>query len=202
MRSLASLCLCTLLTLCAANHARAAPRDRGTHYLAELDGGALLTGQSGPAFRAALGVGGKWKGFPLRFYLIGQFGASSYAAEAPAGLATAAATEQGAYEDLALGPRVVVPIYGPLRLYVEGVFGASLASARHIEPGRPELYARQWLTLAIVSAALQWRVLYPLSLGVRFSAAFNEDGLPGVARYAGVHDAARLALTGGVTWHF
>jgi len=202
MRAWVLVTACCLAWLGGAERARAAPRDRGTHFVAELDGGALLSGDAGPALRAALGVGAKWKGFPLRFYLIGQLGVSSYTADAPPLLAAPASSEQGTFVDLALGPRVVVPIYGPVLAYVEAVGGTSLASASHIEPGRARLQAREWLGLFQLAAGVHWRVLYSLSLGVRFSVAWNESGLPGVARYAGVHDAARLSIGGGVTWHF
>jgi len=97
---------------------------------------------------------------------------------------------------------VVLPIVSELRVFVEGLLGASLASARYTEPGLATLHAREWLGLALLSGGLQWRVLYQLSLGVRVSLALNPSGLTGVARYAGLHDGGRLALTGGVTWHF
>lgn len=178
------------------------PRDPGTRYIAELEGGALLTGDAGPAVRASLGFGGKWKGFPARFYLIGQLGASSYVASPPAYLASRMGSESGAFHELALGLRVLVPVISELRVLVEGLVGGTLASASYIEPGIAELHARQWLGLALLSAGLQWRFLYQFSVGARVSLALNPSGLVGVARYAGVHDGGRLAITGGLTWHF
>lgn len=194
-----ALIICVGLLL-VSETARAGPRDSGTYGIAELEGGALLSGNGGPALRAALGAGAKWKRWPARFYIVGQFGASSYSADDPAMRGSAA--EEGAFYDLTLGPRVYLPIVGALRLFVEGQFGASLASASHFEYGRSTAYAREWLWLVQVCAGLQWRLLYELSIGARVSLAFNGSGLPGVARYAGAHSAARPALTGGVTWHF
>jgi hypothetical protein len=203
MRFLLGLSTCLVVLLGGLGRAWAAPpSDPGTHFLAELEGGALLTGDAGPALRAAVGAGGKWKGFPARFYAIGQFGVSSYAASPPTYLTARAGAESGAFQDLALGLRVVLPVVSELRVFVEGLLGASLASARYMEPGLAPLHAREWLGLALLSGGLQWRVFYQLSVGARVSLALNPSGLAGVARYAGVHDGGRLALTGGVTWHF
>lgn len=201
MPVLSALVACLGLLL-AAERARAAPRDTGTHAIAELEGGALLSGKGGPALRAALGIGGKWRGFPARFYLVGHFGASGYVAEPPESRAQEQSSEEGAFYDFALGPRVYWPIIGPLRLFVEALAGATLASANHVEYGRSSLSASEWLLLAQASAGLQWRLLYQLSVGARVSVTLNESGLTGVARYAGVHDRVRSALTAGVTWHF
>ena len=199
MRWLWAVSAGVLVWLGGLGQALAAPRsDPGTHFLAELEGGVLLTGDAGPALRASLGAGGKWKGFPARFYGIGQFGVSSYTASSPAH----AGSESGAFQDLALGLRVVLPLVSELRVFVEGLVGASLASARYMEPGLSTLHAREWLGLALFSGGLQYRVWYELSVGVRVSLALNPSGLVGVARDAGVHDGGRLALTGGLTWHF
>ena len=202
MRLLIALALGVLAALGTTSHAHAAPHDPGTHFLAEVDGGVLLTGDGGPALRAALGAGFKLHRTPLRLYLIGQFGVSSYVAEPSPVVAASGRTEQGAFEDFGLGPRLLLPVYGPVRVYAECVVGTSLASARQVAADRPDLYARQWLGLVQLSSGLQWRVLYPLSLGIRFSAAWNADGLAGAARYAGVRDDLRLSLTAGGTWHF
>ena len=203
MRKLIVMAAGVLVLFGASGQARAQPaRDPGTRFLAELEGGALLTGDAGPAVRASLGFGGKWKRFPARFYLIGQLGASSYVASPPAYLAARSGSESGAFHDVALGLRVLVPVVSELRVFVEGLLGGTLASASYSEPGIAELSARQWLGLALLSAGLQWRFLYQLSVGARVSLALNPAGLVGVARYGGVHDGGRLALTGGLTWHF
>lgn len=203
MRWLAAISTCTLVLCATGVHAQAAiSGDPGTHFLAELEGGVLLSGDAGPAMRASLGVGAKWKGFPARFYAIGQFGASSYVASPPRELAAGGGRESGAFQDLALGLRVVLPIVSELRVYVEGLGGGTLASARFQEPGLGTLHAREWLGLALLSGGLQYRIFYQLSVGARLSVAFNPTALAGVARYAGVHDGGRLMLTGGVTWHF
>lgn len=191
-----------LVLATATSRARAAPRDRGTHFLAELEAGGVLTGSGGPAMRLAFGAGAKWRSFPVRFYLVGQLGTSSYTAQAPPPYPTASSSEEGAFQDLALGPRLYVPVWGPLRVFVEGLVGATFASATRARYAGATLTAHEWLALLQLSAGLQWRILYQLSLGARASVALNEAGLVGVARYAGVHSDARPSITGAVTWHF
>jgi hypothetical protein len=170
--------------------------------LAELDAGALLSGDGGPAVRGAFGAGAKFKHFPVRFYLLWAIGASAYVATPAPGASVWSGNEQGSFYDVALGPRLYLPIIGPLRVFVEGLFGASRASGTYEAEGMPAVHAYEWLALAQLSAGLQWRVLYELSWGVRAGLAFTESGLTGVARMAGAHDAARPSLMAGVTWHF
>jgi hypothetical protein len=199
--SIVYLSLSVASCLIRAAPALAAP-PAGTHFLAELDGGAVLSGCGGPAVRAAFGAGGKFKGFPVRFYLLGQVGASSYVASPARELSGWLGREQGSFYDFALGPRLYLPIIGPLRVFVEGLFGASLASGTYEEAGLARLHAYEWLALAQLSVGLQWRLFHEFSWGVRAGLAFNETGLTGIARSAGVHAAARPGLMTGVTWHF
>jgi len=202
MRHALALLSVVLFAIGSLTAAPASAKRAGSHFLAELDGGALLTGNGGPALRVALGAGGKFKHFPARFYLLGQFAASSYTATAPPELSRWSGSEEGQFGDLALGPRMYLPIVGRLRLFVEGLIGATLASGSYFEQGLAPLRAYEWLALAQVSAGLQWRVLYELSLGIRAGFAFNQTGLTGVARVAGVRDLTRPTLAAGLTWHF
>jgi hypothetical protein len=172
---------------------RAYARGAGTHFLLEADAGACLSGDAGPAASLAFGAGGKWKGFAPRLYLLGSFARSEYAANS---------IEHGSFSDLALGPRVYLPIAGPLRWFADAQFGASYAEGSYLEPELAELSADQWLALAVISSGLQVRLLQMLSVGARIAFAFNEAGLVGVSRLAGVHDPVRTSITAGVTWHF
>jgi hypothetical protein len=192
--------LACALAFCA-RPAPAHAKRPGTHFLAELDAGASLTGDGGPQASIALGAGGKLKGFAPRFYVLGSFARSAY--EASSG-APFDGDEYGSFGDLALGPRVYLPIAGPLRLFVDGQLGASYASATFVErdSGRGPLSADEWLGLGIVSSGLSLRLIRALSIGARVSLAFNEAGLAGAARLAGVRDPVRVSINAGVTWHF
>ena len=202
MRNPTAMLSLALIVFGLAHAAPALAKRPGTHFLAELDGGAVLTGNGGPAARVAFGAGAKLKRFPARFYLLGQFAASSYQADAPSELSPWSGVEEGSFDDLALGPRVYLPIVGPLRFFVEGMFGATLASGSYVEAGLLPLEGDQWVALALVSTGVQLRLLHELSIGLRAGFAFNATGLTGIARVAGIHDDVRPTLTGGVTWHF
>jgi hypothetical protein len=199
VRRLIALLGCLAACVAAPSAAHARP---GTHFLVELDAGATLSGNGGPAAALALGAGGKLKGFPARFYLLGRTSVSEYDADASSPASAEPAIESGSFRDFALGPRVYLPLIGPLRWFAEGLFGASDASGTFLEPGLLPLSAEQWSPLAMISSGLQMRIFYELSLGVRFAMAWNGPGLIGVERVAGLHDPMRMSVTGGVTWHF
>ena len=87
-----------------------------------------------------------------------------------------------------------LPIAGRLRWFGEGLLGASYASATYVEPGLPlPLRPGEWLLLGVVATGLQWRFTTAFAAGVRVAFSFNEAGLAGVSRMAGVHDGARTA---------
>jgi hypothetical protein len=188
--------------VCIAAPTAAHARGPGSHFLAELDAGACLSGDAGPAASIAIGAGGKFRGFPARFYLLGRFERSEYSATSPAAISPWPGSETGDFSDLAFGPRVYLPIVGPLRWFADGLIGASWVSGAYVERGLAPLSAEQWLALAAVSTGLQLRVSYALSVGARVEFAFNPSGLVGVERSAGLHDPVRTTITGGVTWHF
>jgi hypothetical protein len=195
------LAFAAIAAACCACATRA--QARGTHFIAELDAGALLSGDGGPAASLSVGAGGKLRGFAPRFYLLGTFGCSEYEAAPAADVATWSGNETGTFSDLALGPRVYLPIIGRLRWFGEGLIGASYASATYVEPGLPApLAAGEWLLLGVVATGLQWRFTSAFALGARVAFAFNEAGLTGVSRIAGAHDGARTSVMLGATWHF
>ena len=68
------------------------PHRRGTHFIAEVNGGGSFAGSIGLAVGGVVGVGGKLRGFPLRFYLVGE-------------LAYASAAQEGTLSSVALGFR-------------------------------------------------------------------------------------------------
>ena len=188
--------------MCCVHAQRACARGTSTHFLAELDAGATLSGSGGPAASIALGAGGKLECLPPRFYVIGTFAASTYTASSSAAQSPWPATENGRFADLALGPRVYVPVLG-VRWFGEALLGASHASATYDEAGlSTELVADEWLVLAMVATGVQWRLLPALSIGLRVAFSFNEAGLIGVARLAGVHDTARTSIGLGAAWQF
>ena len=176
----------------------------GTFFLGELGAGALFGPDGGRMVAGAFGVGGKWRGFPPRFYLIGEL-------EAVGGM-----SRQGYYEDgtplqdelsmfaMGLGLRMYIPLAGPLRLLTEATGGSVKLTAREVSDAGvfEESINRGYFAVGI---GPQVRVLHHLSLGARFEAMWID--------YSGVSSASNLArwepsassrtrVLGTATFHF
>ncbi len=179
-------------------HDEPAEAPPGTHVLVEGGGGVTATPGFGLSLGGVLGVGGKLVGFPLRFYGVAEVG---YATASPAGELQSGASfgESRTHFSLALGLRIFVPVFGPLRLFAEGLGGAALSQAtleRH--GGGAALSASEWQPAATVGAGMQVRVLHELSLGLRLRWLITGDPL-GALPDRGSHVPTSLMLTVG--WH-
>lgn len=183
------------------------PRRRGprpTFFIAELGGGLLLGPDPARLVGGTLGVGGMYRGFPARFYAIGEL-------EAMGGL-----TRKGQLEDqspvrdelstlaMGVGLRVYVPIVGPLRLLAEGTVGSLRMHARMTTPDASyeDATSTAYATLGI---GPQFRILHQLSLGARYEATFVDmNGVPRDST-VGLWEpilSRRSRLLGTATFHF
>lgn len=182
-----------------------APCPPPTHFIAELHGGSTTYGGGGPVLSALFGVGGKLRGFPPIFYLVGE--ASYSASRESGGLPTTGIgyrDERSAF-DLLAGLRIYLPIYGPVRLFGEAAIGTSHVNADFSRDGHPTLVADDWTVLTRLGAGLQVRVFHTLSVGARFNATIVDEGLESyneALRNAGTSGTMRTMLTASVTWHF
>lgn len=175
---------------------------RGTHFLAEINGGTSISGKPGLSVGGLLGVGGKLRGFPLRFYLVGEFSYATGGQEGTLASPSLAFREERSYRDLAAGLRIYVPIWGPLRLFVDGMGGGSYVSASFDREGLSPLAASDWYGLGLVATGLQVRLFHHMSVGVRAKLVFTRDGLAEMREMMGVDTAMRSSVTAGLTWHF
>lgn len=177
-------------------------QDRGTHLLIELGGGSTTFGSGGPAFTVLFGGGGKLQHIPLRLYLFGEMTYMVGRTSGETGLLGLSYTDQRAYGDLALGLRLYLPLAGRLRLFTEGLAGASHVGV-HLE--REELgtvSAGGWVPLAGFGAGLQYRVLSALSLGLRGKLLLTDDDIAGLRRMTGDGSPLRSTAMVCFTWHF
>jgi hypothetical protein len=183
------------------------PRKRrrpGTFFLGELGAGALFGPDGGRMVGGVIGFGGKWRGFPARFYLIGEV-------EAVGDM-----NRQGYYEDgtpvqdelsmfaLGLGLRMYIPLAGPLRLLTEATGGNVKLTAREVSTAGvyEESINRGYFAVGI---GPQVRVLHHLSLGARFEAMWiNYSGVSSASSLAIWEPAAasRTRVLGTATFHF
>lgn len=149
-------------------------RRPGTFFIGELGGGATLSGAGSMSFGGVLGVGGKLRGVPPRFYLIAgarhtQTSVGGY-------------TLDGSYvsddlgtTDLGLGLRIYFPVFGPLRLLTEGFFGTTVLEARANWAGGSDI-ERASLGFAEFSVGPQVRLTHHLSVGARAAWTFVDTG--------------------------
>jgi hypothetical protein len=174
---------------------------RGTHFIAEISGGSTTYGHGGLALEGVVGVGGKLRGFPPRFYLIGEFAYSSNTISGSTPLAGNSFRDKRTYRDLAAGLRIYLPIFGPIRLFADALVGASHISTSLERDGHDLTVADGWQGLFSLGGGLQVRIWRHLSLGARFKAVVSGDDVANLRRLTGT-SPTRLSATAGVTWHF
>lgn len=179
------------------------PRHRPTHFIAELDGGSSTYGSGGLALGVVLGVGGKLRGFPPIFYLIGELSYNTSAESSSSGLAGGGYRDDRAFRDVAVGLRVYLPIWGPIRLFSDAGVGGSYVTANIERQGLPMVSADGWMPIFQLGGGLQVRLFHHLSVGMRFKAVFGSDESVG-ALHQLVGDALPLRhmATANLTWHF
>lgn len=178
------------------------PRPPGTHFLVELHGGGSLNRDGGLAVDGLVGVGGKLRWLPLRFYLITEFAYSTLTEEGQIQSLPLMFRDERSFRDLALGLRTYVPLWRNLRFFVDLMGGATLQAASLERDTLMSRSASGWIPLALGAAGLQVRLFHHLSLGVRAKMVFTRDDLAGLHAAVGRDTPLRAALTAGLTWHF
>ncbi|MEZ4221047.1 MAG: hypothetical protein R3B13_08960 [Polyangiaceae bacterium] len=183
------------------------PRKRGkpgTFFLGELGAGMLFGPEGGRLVGGTFGVGGMWRGFPVRFYAIGEI-------EAIGGM-----THDGFYDDgtpvqdelsmlaMGLGVRAYIPLAGPLRLLTEATAGSVRMTARATSSAGvfEESINRGYVALGI---GPQVRVHHHLSLGVRYESMWIDfSGVSSASNLSVWEPAARnrSRVLGTATFHF
>lgn len=189
--------------------AGALARGRGTHLFAEVGGGYAVPVASdlggGLSLGAAVGVGGKWRGFPPRFYVLAGTRWASFSGQAyqvPTGR-----TSSIDVSDMELygGLRAVIPAGWILRIVLEGDFGTNLHDETVLRHGDPPLVHSQWAPLFGLAAGLQARWHRRASAGLRLSYGWRFLDESRVTRAAGIgvdDEGARTAIEITHTWHF
>jgi hypothetical protein len=162
--------------------------------------GATLGGEL--AVGGLLGVGGKLKGFPPRFYLVGEFNHSTATQSGILPGLPLSYSEQLRYEDMALGLRIYFPIIRRVRLLLDVMGGASQVAGSLRRESLAPLDVDSWRPLGLVATGLQVRWFYHLSVGLRARLVYTDDGTAVLRELRGGGEDVRISLTGGLTWHF
>ncbi len=174
----------------------------GTHFIAEANAGATTFGTGGLTLGGLLGVGGKLGSFPPRFYLVGEVAQTRVKDEVREGGGFSFRHER-TYLDLGVGPRVYIPVYGPIRVFGDAVFGQSLATTELERSDFGLIEQEGWVRFSQVGVGAQVRLFHSLSIGARARWAWNT----GPSIYADdelVSDGRikRTTLTATLTGHF
>ena len=150
----------------------------GTHFIIEPYTGLtfnlgysaenLLGLESG----ALLGVGGKFKGFPPRFYLYFRAGQAFFGDDEVLVKDRDAICEvRRSVVPVMGGLRIVIPTWSYLRLNLDIGGGAVFTDVHFREPGYSLGYAKT-LSAVELGAGLNWRLFRWLSLGAMFNYTF------------------------------
>jgi hypothetical protein len=177
---------------------------QGTHFLAEVNGGGNINNDGGLAVGGLLGVGGKFRGWPLRFYLIGEYGYNTLAASGTMPQLALSYDEARNYHDLGLGLRIYLPLPFNLRLFVDGLGGATYDSATIERQGLLTVESGRWQALGQLATGLQLRLFHRLSLGLRAKMSFADEDptLADLRQMLGDSSSIRTAISAGITYHF
>ncbi|PIE18977.1 MAG: hypothetical protein CSA65_03675 [Proteobacteria bacterium] len=179
------------------------PRRPATHFIAELNGGSSTYGGGGLALGGVLGVGGKLRGFPPIFYLMGEFSYNQAAESGSMPLSGTGYRDDRSFLDLVVGLRIYLPIWGPIRLFGDVGVGASYVSANLEQHDGPIVAADGWMSLFQFSGGVQVRLFHSLSVGLRLKGVVgNEQAISGLYNLVGETLPIRTMATANLVWHF
>jgi len=179
---------------------------KGTSILVQAEGGfascpySRITGSLG--YGLVLGLGGKFKGFPLRFYLIGALNNAKYWHKD-------ANTKTGEdysltmnFMDLGAGLRILVPIVSKFRVYLDVVGIGSHQKANLARDGARDVKSSGWTSGVIVAGGAEFRWHKNLATGLRLEGNFYKK-LPGnVPEIVGIEVRGNGRLFIGITQSF
>jgi len=161
---------------------------QGTHFLLEGSAGTAMTDGSDDAdwWGIALGYGGKFKGFPLRFYLMGAFDADGFSSTLHGGGSNADRTIDNA--TLTGGPRIYFPLGRNFRFFVDAMWGAAWTNCDMVVNDLESYTAQDQGYAAKYSAGVQIRLTSWLSLGASVQRVlfWGRDDLAMLPQYASI----------------
>ncbi len=168
MRRVVALLVVARAGLLAGERARAAP---ATIFIGEAWGGYSFAGAfpedpSGPTGGVTVGLGGRPRGLPIRFYGIASLGFSHLDATRREPFDHATVTRD--VVAWSFGLRTLAPLAAKLRVFADfAIGGFHVASAAVLDDGAERLESHDGSFLVSIGAGLQYRPLTHLSLGAR-----------------------------------
>jgi hypothetical protein len=180
----------------------------GTHFLLEGDFGVGTTDAAVATYVAGgtLGYGGKFRGFPVIFYLVADYSRSAAQDELTSSVSLA---ERSSSQDvLAFGPRLYIPVARNVRVFLQGSIGFAWVQSDWVV-NDIEKYSAQDSRLATeVSGGIQARLAPWLSLGagVQRMSFWGDEPDQSAAAFAGfsqgLDDSDQIRCIGMLAIHF
>jgi len=193
-----------LALLCPAG-ATAGPA--GTHLFAEANLGLGIAPVTylAPNFAwgGMLGIGGKFAGFPLRFYAVAGGEAVDFAGEGVHPQTGSAFVADRWYVDIYGGLRLLLPIFDQIRTYVDLLGGATYIDGSVDRADGPSISKQDWYGQFTLAWGLQYRWHENASTGIRAEAMFGGQDAELLDTYAGVGEggSVRFSVMVTQTWH-
>lgn len=179
MKTLNYLVISSLLTIIGSTSQPAMADSKGTHFLVEPYTGLVYSeglypdSTIGSESGALLAIGGKFKGFPPRFYLYFRAAHTTFGDDE---LYTSSIQTMGcatrSYTRLMGGLRMVLPLFWKVRLNMEIGAGRMASYNRYSENDRQLISYDESLTVAEIGVGLNLRLFKWLSLGVMYDRLF------------------------------
>jgi len=151
----------------------------GTHFLVEpytgvtFNSGFTKEDAVGLESGAVLAVGGKFKGFPPRFYLYLKASQSFFGSDDVfVSERQSTGCVQRSYTGLVGGLRTVIPLFWHLRLNLEVGAGTMFSKNKYTESGRTLTEYDENLTVVDFGAGLNLRLYRWLSVGIMYDYRF------------------------------
>jgi hypothetical protein len=170
--SLAFATFAALLTTSASAQEDDPDRKRSSHFIGELAAGAHIQGAGSFSWGALLGVGGKPRGVPARFYLAAAFQRTHDAEIFQT--QTARHNHDLQLTDVDFGLRVYFPITRGLRITTEAMLGATLADAELSDTWGYRTQQNAAMPHLLLGAGPQLRLIHELSVGVMARTLFTD----------------------------
>lgn len=155
---------------------------RGSHFLVEpftgvtFNQGFGLEDAVGLESGFLVGVGGKFKGFPPRFYLYLRVAESLFGEdEISVSVRNATASVRRSFTQVSGGIRAVFPLFSNFRLNLEVGGGSLFSSNSYSESGRQLTAYDEDLTVFEMGAGLNFRLFEWLSLGVMYNYSYAAE---------------------------
>lgn len=187
--------------------AAAAAGPAGTHLFAEANLGLGIAPVTylAPDFAwgGLVGIGGKFAGFPLRFYAVAGAEAVDFGGEGVHPQTGSAFQAERWYVDIFGGLRLLLPIFDEIRTYVDLLGGATYIDGTVDRADGPSIAKQDWYAQFTLGWGLQYRWHENASTGIRAEAMFGGQDAELLDTYAGQGEggSVRFSVLVTQTWH-